>query len=118
MANQMEAAFINLEKAFKKGFFFFIEAQNDPDLALMREQKDRWKAMMQNVLVPDTTDARAWNNLGQVYIQARKYASAEEAMRKAVALDAMSVSWRNNLGFVFLNLGRYSEAEAALKKAI
>jgi len=116
--NQTEEAFYRLERAFKFGFNNYDFTQQNPAFAPLREQKDRWEALMQNAIVNDTADAKAWNMLGQVYIRASNYAPAEVAMRKAVALDATSAPFRSNLGFVYLNLGRYAEAEAALTRAI
>ena len=118
LQNKTEAAFGYLEKALKYPFNYYDNLQQDSSFALLREQKDRWEALLQYAIVKDTTDAQAWNKLGQVYIRARNYASAEVAMRKAVALDATSAPFRSNLGFVYLNLGRYPEAEVVLKKAI
>jgi protein O-mannosyl-transferase len=118
LQNQTDTAFGYLATALKYGFNDYNWMQHDSDFAPLREQKERWEALMQNAIVPDTTDARAWNMLGQVYIRASNYAPAEAAIRKAVALDATSAPYRSNLGFVYLNLGRYAEAEAALTKAI
>ena len=118
LQNQTDAAFDYLEKALKKGEKDYDWMQQDAIFAPLWEQKDRWENMMKNAIVPDTTDAKAWNMLGQVYIRARNYAPAEAAMCKAVALDAGSAPYRSNLGYVYLNLGRYPEAEASFTQAI
>ncbi len=118
LQNKTDAAFDNLEKALENGYNYYIEIQQDSAYVPLWEQKERWQSMMQNTIVPDTTDAMAWNNLGLVYIQAGNYEPAEAAMNKAIALDATSAPFHSNLGFVYLNLGRYPEAEATLTKAI
>lgn len=116
--NLTDEAFDYLEKALRNGFSNLDAIYRDSFLAPLREQRDRWESMMQNIFVPDSADAKGWNLLGQLYIQVREYPSAELAFIKAVKIDDLSATYRSNLGFVYLNLGRYPEAEVALKKAI
>ena len=52
----------------------------------------------------------AWNNLGTIAYQTRRYPRAEECFRKALAADPSSYEPLVNLGGVLVNLGKLDEA--------
>jgi tetratricopeptide (TPR) repeat protein len=52
----------------------------------------------------------AWNNLGTIAYQSRKYAEAERNFREAMKQDSTAFEPVVNLGGVLLNLGKYKEA--------
>jgi len=52
----------------------------------------------------------AWNQLGTIAYQSRKYAEAENHFRKALASDPQAFEPLVNLGGVLLNLGKPDEA--------
>lgn len=59
----------------------------------------------------------AWNHIGTIYYQTRKYPEAEQAFRTALKYDPEAHSPLVNLGGVLLNLKRPKEALAFNKKA-
>jgi tetratricopeptide (TPR) repeat protein len=59
----------------------------------------------------------AWTNLGNAETQLGDRAAAEEAFRKALALDATSRDALNNLAWLLYESKRYDEAESLARKA-
>ena len=81
--------------------------------AAWRDSAALWESSVaQNPSNPD-----ALNNLGIAYARERRYAEAEEALRRALALRPDYPSARNNLANVFNLTGRYDEALGELGKA-
>src|SRR2546423_269571 len=60
----------------------------------------------------------AYNNLGNVLRDLKRYDEAEVAYRRAIELDPSYSAAYNNLGLALRNLKRYDEAEATYRKAI
>jgi Flp pilus assembly protein TadD len=59
-----------------------------------------------------------WTNLGNAEMQLRHTAEAEEAFRRALALDAGSRDTLNNLAWLLLQESRLDEAETFARKAV
>src|SRR5260370_370737 len=60
----------------------------------------------------------AWTNLGNVEMQLGHKAAAEEAFRKALALDAGDRDALNNLAWLLFQQKRLDEAESLARKAV
>ncbi|HUP47789.1 MAG TPA: tetratricopeptide repeat protein [Thermoanaerobaculia bacterium] len=60
----------------------------------------------------------AWTNLGNVEMRRGNAAAAEEAFRKAVALDAIAADALNNLAWLLYQQRRLDEAEPLARRAI
>ena len=60
----------------------------------------------------------AWTNLGNAETQLGNRAAAEEAFRKALALDGTSRDALNNLAWLLYESKRYDEAESLARKAV
>lgn len=60
----------------------------------------------------------AWKLLGVLLQQKGDYSEAENANRKAAALDPRDAEAHVNLGVSLQNLGRFVEAEASLRRAL
>jgi tetratricopeptide (TPR) repeat protein len=60
----------------------------------------------------------AWTNLGNAENQLGNRAAAEEAFRKALAIDATSRDALNNLAWLLYESKRYDEAESLARKAV
>jgi tetratricopeptide (TPR) repeat protein len=60
----------------------------------------------------------AWTNLGNAEMQLDHRAEAEEAFRKALALDATSRDALNNLAWLLYQSKSYDEAESLARKAV
>jgi len=60
----------------------------------------------------------AWTNLGNAETQLGNRAAAEEAFRKALAIDATSRDALNNLAWLLYESKRYDEAESLARKAV
>jgi len=60
----------------------------------------------------------AWTNLGNTETQLGNRAAAEEAFRKALAIDATSRDALNNLAWLLYESKRYDEAETLARKAV
>lgn len=59
-----------------------------------------------------------WSNLAEMYRQKARLSEAEEAARRAVAIDpALAVGW-NNLGIVLQEAGKLQESLAGLERVI
>lgn len=62
--------------------------------------------------------AAPWNRLGKIHMQEHDYVAAEQAFRRAVALEPSQPALRNDLGSLYAVLGRWSEAIAAYDEAL
>ncbi|HWW61114.1 MAG TPA: tetratricopeptide repeat protein, partial [Thermoanaerobaculia bacterium] len=60
----------------------------------------------------------AWTNLGNAEMQLGRRAAAEEAFRKAIALDAMNADALNNLAWMLYEQKQFDEAESFARKAV
>ncbi|MEA2337779.1 MAG: hypothetical protein QOE82_1786, partial [Thermoanaerobaculia bacterium] len=60
----------------------------------------------------------AWTNLGNTETQLGNRAAAEEAFRKALAVDTTSRDALNNLAWLLYESKRYDEAESLARKAV
>jgi TolA-binding protein len=60
----------------------------------------------------------AWTNLGNAEMQLGDRAAAEEAFRKAIAVDGTSRDALNNLAWLLYQSKRYDEAESLARKAV
>jgi len=61
---------------------------------------------------------RAWNALGHVYDQQKRWPDSENAYRKAIAGNPGSAEVTNNYGMSLMLQGRYPEAEASFEQAL
>lgn len=61
--------------------------------------------------------ARTWNDLGLCLARQRRLGESQQALQKAVQLDAGNVLYRNNLATVLVELRRPDEALAHLQQA-
>lgn len=64
-----------------------------------------------------TTRARALTNLGYLYNEQSNYPDAEEALKRAVSLDASDASTWSNLGVTQRRLGKIQDAAQAFRQA-
>jgi tetratricopeptide (TPR) repeat protein len=80
-------------------------------------RRDEAIADLQRLLAaqPDRSSAY-WFNLAFLFEEAGRYAEAEPAFRRALALDPKADRAWYGLGLVLIRLQRYEEAIAALKK--
>lgn len=62
--------------------------------------------------------AEAWNNLGGEYRTLKQWDKAEQALRRALALDPGRANAHLNLALLFLERGKVSEARANLQEAV
>jgi Tfp pilus assembly protein PilF len=65
---------------------------------------------------PDS--ALAWTNLGNVETQRKNPNAAEEAFRRAIALDAIAADALNNLAWLLYEQRRLDEAEVLARRAV
>jgi tetratricopeptide (TPR) repeat protein len=70
------------------------------------------------VLVADTFNVAAHNNLGVLYHRRGLMKEAMEQFRRAIAINAEYVKARSNLGVVLMEAGRLAEARAELRAAM
>jgi TolA-binding protein len=70
------------------------------------------------ILVQHPESLLAWTNLGNAEMQIGNRAAAEEAFRKALAIDATSRDALNNLAWLLYQSKRYDEAETLARKAV
>lgn len=67
----------------------------------------------------DATFAHAWSSLGLAILLAeRTFAPADEALRRAIALDPQIASARRHRAFAFAATGRFAEAEREARRAV
>ena len=74
-------------------------------------------ALWESSIAQDPANPDALNNLGIAYARERRYAEAEEALRRSLSLRPKSGSARNNLANVLILTGRHEEALRELEKA-
>lgn len=77
------------------------------------EAATHYRALLQKQ--PDS--AVVWTNLGNAEMQLQRRPEAEEAFRRALALDPQSRDAMNNLAWLLLEEKRLDEAEALARKA-
>jgi hypothetical protein len=70
------------------------------------------------ILVQHPDSLLAWTNLGNAEMQLGNRAEAEDAFRRALALDATSRDALNNLAWLLYQSKRYDEAESLARKAV
>ena len=75
-------------------------------------------AAYRQILTQHPESLLAWTNLGNAESQLGNRAAAEEAFRKALAIDATSRDALNNLAWLLYESKRYDEAEALARKAV
>jgi tetratricopeptide (TPR) repeat protein len=66
----------------------------------------------------DPIHARAYANLGAIYIRQQSWQQAADAYGKAVSLDPQSADAHYNLGFVAFSTNRFDAAESEYRKAL
>jgi tetratricopeptide (TPR) repeat protein len=75
-------------------------------------------ALFRQVLRRNSGDAKAWNDLGSIYLQQNDLAQARECYEKGVAADpALAISYRN-LGVLHLTLALRQKDPGGLQKAL
>jgi tetratricopeptide (TPR) repeat protein len=73
------------------------------------------RTVMTNIGTPDPMDASVWSNIGHAEIQLRRYADAEQALRRAIAVDSRFGPAWSNLAQVLRDTNRHQEAQEALR---
>jgi tetratricopeptide (TPR) repeat protein len=117
--------FQRLEKAWKGGGHAAILIHDDLGAALRAavaledegkyaDAADRYRAILQHH--PDS--ALAFTDLGNAEVKLGHAAQAEEAFRKALAMDPTSRDALNNLAWLLFQNKRLDEAESLARKAI
>ncbi|HJT86734.1 MAG TPA: tetratricopeptide repeat protein [Bryobacteraceae bacterium] len=91
----------------------YREAQKD----LSRHDVDAAVKHLEEAVARAPQFAAAWNNLGTIAYQTRKFERAEECFRQALAQDPQFYEAMVNLGGVLVNLHRLDEALAYNEKA-
>lgn len=66
----------------------------------------------------DPTSKAAYNSLGNVYFQQKRYHQALEMYQRALTLDPLYAKARNNLGNTYMRLAMYDRALAELHQAL
>jgi tetratricopeptide (TPR) repeat protein len=93
---------------FERGYVFAVETKN-PEEAI--------RCFSEAIRLDPNLDA-AYNNLGILLKDLKRYDEAEAAYRKAIDLNPEDATAYYNLGILLKDLKRYDEAEAAYRKAI
>lgn len=75
------------------------------------------KAFAKNEPV-DRIHARAYANLGAIYLRQQQWQPAAEAYAKALRLDPAGANAHYNLGFIFYNTNKFDRAEEEYRKAL
>src|SRR5258706_1316077 len=75
-------------------------------------------ARYRELLATHSDSLLLWTNLGNAEIQLHHNAEAEEAFRKALALDPGSRDTLNNLAWLLLQESRLDEAESLARRAV
>ncbi|HEX6179097.1 MAG TPA: tetratricopeptide repeat protein, partial [Thermoanaerobaculia bacterium] len=116
-----------IENAWRGGGFATIMIRpKDPvtDLlrtAVMLEEKgdyDEAAREYRRILNDHPDSALAWTNLGNVEVQRRNVNAAEQAFRKAIALDTIAADALNNLAWLLYEQKRLDEAEPLARRAV
>jgi tetratricopeptide (TPR) repeat protein len=66
----------------------------------------------------DRIHARAYSNLGAIYLRQKQWQSAIDAYNKALKLDPSSANTHYNLGFILYNTNKFDRAEEEYRKAL
>jgi tetratricopeptide (TPR) repeat protein len=66
----------------------------------------------------DAIHARAYANLGAIYLRQKMWQPAENAYNKAIRLDPSSAGAHYNLGFIFYSTSKFERAEEEYRKAL
>ena len=75
-------------------------------------------AAYQSILLTHPESTLAWTNLGNAEVQMGDRVKAEEAFRKAVAIDPTSADALNNLAWLLYQEKRLDEAEPLARRAV
>lgn len=86
-----------------------LEEQGQPALAA---------AAYRDILTHDPTSVLAWTNLGNTEMRLGQAPAAEEAFRKAIALDPDAADTLNNLAWLLFEQKRLDEAEPLARRAV
>jgi len=119
-------SFDRLEKAWSGGAHaaILIHPGNDTDAlraAVALEDAGKFAEAAhayREILVHRPNSLLAWTNLGNAETHLGNRAAAEEAFRKALAIDATSRDALNNLAWLLYESKRYDEAESLARKAV
>jgi len=119
--------FARLENAWKGGGYAqIIIAPKDPAAEALRaavalEDQGKYAEAAEayrRILATHPDSPIAWTNLGNAEMQLGDSARAEDAFRKALALDAMSADALNNLAWLLYRQKRLGEAEELAHRAV
>lgn len=86
-----------------------LEEQGQPALAA---------AAYRDILTRNPDSVLAWTNLGNTEMRLGESAAAEEAFRKAIALDPEAADTLNNLAWLLFEQKRLEEAEPLARRAV
>jgi tetratricopeptide (TPR) repeat protein len=86
--------------------------------AVESKQLDLAEPLLRQATEADPKYAAAWNALGALLMQLKKYADAEKPLRQALELDPKYITALLNLGIDLNHLGKYAEAVAPLREAL
>jgi outer membrane biosynthesis protein TonB len=88
--------------------------------AAAQEAKELTRALtlLEQAIKLDPTAKAAYNSLGNVYYQQRRYQQALAMYQKALALDPDYVQARTNLGNTYMQLAMHTRAIEELQKAL
>jgi len=119
-------SFDRLEKAWSGGSHtaILIHPGNTSDAlraAVALEDAGKYAdaaAAYRSILAQHPESLLAWTNLGNAETQLGNRAAAEEAFRKALAVDGTSRDALNNLAWLLYQSKRYDEAESLARKAV
>jgi len=119
-------SFDRLEKAWSGGSHtaILIHPGNTSDAlraAVALEDAGKYAdaaAAYRTILAQHPESLLAWTNLGNAETQLGNRAAAEEAFRKALAVDGTSRDALNNLAWLLYQSKRYDEAESLARKAV
>src|SRR5215470_16349194 len=95
-----------------------LSIQETVDLGLRSQQAgdfEQASRLFSEAVQTDPTYANAWHLWGTVAFQQKKYDSAIERMRRAMALEPSDPRIICNLGLALTMAGRLDEAEASLQ---
>ena len=86
-------------------------------IARAENRTDESIAAFRHVLEIDPQDAGANVNLGQLYLQQRKYAEATQAFRAALAAEPYNITALYNLGTTLVRTGQREEGQRVLERS-
>ncbi len=76
------------------------------------------RASLETAVSQDPTLQAAWAQLGNIYLDTRRFQDAARCYAKAAKLDPRDAGTRLNMGIALLQLGNDGEAEQALRAAL